>query len=247
MTPPDVAGGPRRVSSAWSRPAAHRPRVSPRFMRTEVLDIFSVSDYPGEVQRVAQLLRDGALVVLPTETVYGTAALLTNPAGLQRLKAFRGDAPDAAPRPFTIHVGNRHHAEQYLGPVNDFARRLMTKLWPGPVALTFDVPAERRAQVARRLNLPEPQIYDGPTITLRCADHVVTDDILDRVEGPVALTVASPSGAENAREVKTFLGEIDGKLELVVDSGPSRFNKASTILRVHDDHYAIARAGIYDE
>src|SRR3954466_3184689 len=102
-------------------------------MRTDVLDIFSVSDYPGEVDRAARLLRDGGLVVLPTETVYGVAGLLTHPDGLRRLKDFRGDRPDAAPRPFTIHVGNYHHAEKYLGPINDLAGRLMRKLWPGPV------------------------------------------------------------------------------------------------------------------
>jgi protein-tyrosine phosphatase len=75
----------------------------------------------------------------------------------------------------------------------------------------------------------------------------VTDDVLALVEGPVAMTVASTSGAENAREVKGFRDEVEGNVELVLDAGPTRFNKPSTILRVYDDRYVIERAGVYDE
>ena len=59
-------------------------------MPTEVLDIFSVPDYATEIERAAKVITDGGLVVLPTETVYGAAALLTSAIARQRLKELRG-------------------------------------------------------------------------------------------------------------------------------------------------------------
>jgi L-threonylcarbamoyladenylate synthase len=130
-------------------------------------------------------------VVLPTETVYGAAALLSDAGARKRLRGLR-EAGDS--KPFTIHLGRREDARQYLGPVSDFGQRLMKKLWPGPVGRVFDVPAERRAEVAANLKIAENEIYDRSSITLRCPDHLVTSDILSQVPGPVVLTMAGQSG-----------------------------------------------------
>src|SRR5688500_8731896 len=134
-------------------------------MPGQVVSMFDSGEYQAHVRRGAELLKSGGLVILPTETVYGLASVLTQPAGLERLKQMRGG--DFA-RPFTIHLADRKEAAQYLDETNDFAKRVMTKLWPGPVGLMFEVSASRRAAVAKQLNLPESDLYDGPTITLRC-------------------------------------------------------------------------------
>src|SRR3954471_11692601 len=110
-------------------------------MTTEVVHVFEVADYEAQVAKGAAALKNGGVIVLPTETVYGAAALLTQPAALQRLSDLRGGD---ATKPFTLHLANRDEATQFLGPVNDYARRLMKKLWPGPIGLLFEVPADRR-------------------------------------------------------------------------------------------------------
>src|SRR5438874_1249030 len=111
-------------------------------MVTSVVDIFDVADYEQHVTRAAELLRQGGVVVLPTETVYGAAALLTQPAALARLKSLRGGDER---KPMTIHLARRENSMRYLGQVSDLGRRMMTKLWPGPVSLMFEVSSERRA------------------------------------------------------------------------------------------------------
>src|SRR5947207_15213627 len=144
-------------------------------MPTAVASIFEVADYRAQINDAANLLRDGKVVVLPTETVYGAAALLTHPAALGRLKAIRDNDGD---KPFTIHLAKCEDATKYLGPTSDLAKRMMTKLWPGPVAIQFDVPAERRQEVARKLEVAESELYEDGTITLRCPDHMITSDVL---------------------------------------------------------------------
>src|SRR4051812_28215151 len=134
-------------------------------MPAPIVHIFDVADYESQIRRGAELLRTGGVVVLPTETVYGAAGLVNNEAARSRLNALRGDGPG---KPFTIHLARRDDARPYIAQTNEFSERLLRKLWPGPVGLVFDVPAEKRAQAAASLKVAESEIYEGNTITLRC-------------------------------------------------------------------------------
>lgn len=222
-------------------------------MSAPVVSIFSSSDYEGQLRRAADALSAGKLVVLPTETVYGAAGLMTQPAGLQALKSLRdgGEKGSAAvDKPFTIHLATPDDASAYVGDVGDLGRRMMRKLWPGPVGLVFDVPADRRAEVARSLSLGEGDLYDaGGTITLRCPDDLIAQEVLDRVPGPVAITVAwdAPAGAGTRSPAEALAKTLDGKVEMVVDGGPTRFAQPSTIVKVTGETYAVVRKGVYDE
>lgn len=214
-------------------------------MPVETVSIFDTSDYQQEVvSRGAELLRSGGIVVLPTETVYGAAGLLTHPAARERLNAFRG-AERAAP--FTIHLARAEHALQYLGEVNEFGKRVMRKLWPGPVGLMFDVSAERRREVAASLSLEESDLYSSKGITLRCPDHPVTADILDQVNGPVVITMAGRLAGGSTFDPASMASELEGAADLLIDAGPTRFTKPSTLLEVNSTQYRIVREGVYDQ
>ena len=206
-------------------------------MGAEVVQIFDVGDYDEQIHRAAQTLKNGGIVVLPTETVYGAAAVLNQPKGLLHLRAL---PPQAAPKPLTIHLAHRDQAQRYLGPTNDLARRMMKKLWPGPVALMFDVNEQRRDEVAAEVGVPASELYDAQSITLRCPDHVVGTDVLAQVPAPVVLR---KSGDTSARVAEEWIGKID----LILDAGPTRYSKPSTIVRVKEEGYEIVRAGIYDQ
>src|SRR4026209_113583 len=106
--------------------------------------IHEIGDYHDQVRRGADLLRRGGVVVLPTETVYGAAADITQSTGRERLRAMRSGGGG---RPFIVHLAHRSQASRYLGPVSDLAQRMMRKLWPGPLAIIFDVPEARRTEV----------------------------------------------------------------------------------------------------
>jgi L-threonylcarbamoyladenylate synthase len=213
-------------------------------MPPKVVSIFDVVDYEGEVRRGVETLESGGLVVLPTETVYGAAGRLDRPEARARLSSLRGAA--SAGKPFTVHLSRREDADRYLGDVNDFGRRLMRKLWPGPVGLMFEVKPERRKEAAKALNVDEHDIYDSNGIVLRCPDDNVATDVIGDTPGPVAMTaVGGPGGP--ALRADGLAEELDGKVDLIFDAGPSRYNKPSTLLRVHANKYEIVRAGVYDE
>jgi protein-tyrosine phosphatase len=208
-------------------------------MSVPVSSIFD-GPYEAHIRLAAEKLRDGGVVVLPTETVYGAMASLRRPGALARLRQLAGGEP----RPFIPHLADPGDAEQFLGDVGDFGRRCIAKLWPGPVALVFAVPAERRAAVAASFGLAESDLYDGESITLRCPDHPVAGDAIAESGGPVA---AVRAGSDQSADGRAVAAELDGKVDLVVDAGPPRFSKPSTIVKVGRDSYEIVRAGIYDQ
>lgn len=200
----------------------------------EVISIFEVTDYDTQIARAEGILAKGGIVVLPTETVYGAAGLISNPQGKARLRAIRQSSDG---KPFTIHLAHADDAQRYLGPISELGRRMMTKLWPGPVGLVFDVSPKRQQQVAAEQRVEPSDLYSGGQIALRCPDHNVTSDVLAGVDGPVAMTRVEPGEWSS----------LNGKADLVFDAGPSRYSKPSTILHIYDDHYEIVREGVYDQ
>ncbi len=205
----------------------------------QVIQLFEQADYLAAIRQAADALTAGQLVVLPTETVYGAAALLTNPQARQRLQSLRGGESDT---PLTIHLAKRDDAAKYLGTINDFAAKLMKKLWPGPVGLMFTVSPERRKEVARQLGVDENVLYDNGTIVLRCPDHPAATDVLALVTGPVVLSRAG----ELSNRPEDLPGELEGKVDLIMLAGQPQHAKPSTLLKVGEQSYDIVRAGVYD-
>jgi len=216
-------------------------------MATPVLSILEVGDYDKEIRGVAELLGQGKIVVLPTETVYGAAGLLKLPEARRRLRALRAEA---AAKPLTVHLADKGGAMRFLGEVSEMGRRMMRKLWPGPVAMVFDVAKDRRQEVAAGLGVEESEIYDGSQITLRCPDNAVAEDVIAAAEAsgsPVVVVRASIASSQATFRAEQAAGELDGKVDLILDGGPSRYSKPSTIVKVAAARYEIVRAGVYDQ
>lgn len=211
-------------------------------MSVTVRNIFKLPDPQEVLEDAGRALASGALVVLPTETVYGAAARLDQAESLQRFRAARGAMQGA----FTIHVANANQAMTYLGDVSPLGGRMMHKLWPGPVALTFDVPAARREEITKKIGLAETDLFTAGRITLRCPDHFAATTVLSEVDAPVALTRVATAGGDQPF-TPSILNALPSDVELVIDSGPTRFARPSTIVRVDGNSFSIVREGVWDQ
>jgi protein-tyrosine phosphatase len=211
---------------------------------TSIVNVFQAPDYEAEVQRAADLIKSGKIVVIPTETVYGAAGLLRDRIAVEKLRSFRADS---SPKPLTIHLADLNGARNFLGETSTFGERMMKKLWPGPVALVFEVPEKRQREVAEQQGVSVADLYDGPTITLRCPDHPVATDVLEAAGGTVVAVRAGVTSSQPALRADQVAAELEGRVELILDAGPTRFNKPSTIVKVRSDGYEIVRAGVYDQ
>lgn len=206
-------------------------------MAAEIVRILETQAYPEQIDRAAALLRDGGIVVLPTETVYGIAARLDHPVALERLRALRtGSSPS-----FTPHVYGLADALAYLGEISDLGKRMMGKLWPGPVGLSFRVSVKDQTATADRLRVQPADLYQDDRIILRCPDHAVAREIILRAGVPI---IAIGAGGQKVADLPALTLE---QTDLIIDAGTTRFSRPSTLVQVDGDRWEIVRAGIFDE
>ncbi len=214
-------------------------------MKTEVLNLSGSEGYWNHIRRAARVLTEGGLVAFPTETVYGVGANAADFDAVRRLREVKGRAEE---KPFTVHIARRSELEQYVPSPGRAGRRLVDKGWPGPLTLIFHVPEVHAAPIVNKL--PDRRthtLYHEGTIGLRCPDDKGASDLLGEVRFPVV--AASANRAGNAAPVRAdqVLDDLDGRIDLLLDGGTTRYAQASTIVRVTDDGFECVRPGVYDE
>jgi len=206
---------------------------------------------PQTVERAVQVLNDGGLVVFPTETVYGIAASAAHPEGFAALQVFKGRP---ANQPFTIHLPNPDAVQHYADATHPDLQHFIKKVFPGPVTLVMQVPDPVIEEKLQALALPAEargQLYHQNTVGLRCPDSWITRQVLERVQAPVVASSANARGQtppHNAQEAAKAVGDA---AELIIDAGPCRYAKPSTIVRVDQTHgtpsISVDREGVLDE
>jgi L-threonylcarbamoyladenylate synthase len=182
---------------------------------------------PVTISRAAEALASGEVIALPTDTVYGLAALARLPYATQRIFAIKRRPADVV-LPVILGAADDSSA---LAEVSPAARTLMDHFWPG--ALTLVLP--------RRPGLEMALGGDDRTIGLRCPNDAVAR-VLAAAVGPLAVTSANRHGEptpQTGREVAALLGS---EVALVLDGGPCA-NEPSTVVDLTGAEPALLRAG----
>jgi len=174
------------------------------------------------VEEAAAILRGGGLVVFPTETVYGLGADAANPHAVARIYEAKG-----RPRfnPLIAHVPGLAEAERH-GALRANARRLADAFWPGPFTLV--VPRRGDSSVA------ELACAGLATIALRAPAHPIAQELLAAFGGPIAAPSANRFGHVSATTAQHAAADLEGRVDLVLDGGPSAIGLESTIVAVDD-------------
>ena len=207
-------------------------------------------DLAAAADEAAGELAAGRLIVLPTETVYGIAAKPNEAAAAEAINGLRGDRAASPLTPLTPHLASAEELPQFVGNPGPLARRLTSKLWPGPVAIVFTVAdAEKQRAAAERLGVEASVLYaaDG-RITLRCPDDSFAEAVLARAGQPAVLTrLGLPTGSQATRP-PTDADLADLPVSAVYDGGPTRYARPSTVVRIEPDgeSWSVVREGIYD-
>ncbi len=210
----------------------------------EVIRVADPDDRAQAVRRARDVLQGGGLVVLPTETVYGVAARADDPNALSRLREVKSRKKDEA---FTVHIGKPSDADRFVPRIPGLARRFIRKGWPGPLTLILDVPDPSVAPIMQASGeLDAAAIYHQGTVGLRCPDDPLTGRILCELDAPVVAASANRKGdppPRDGREAKRALGQ---QVDLLLDAGPTRYARPSTIVKVSGSSFHILREGVYD-
>ncbi len=182
------------------------------------------------LEAAATLLKRGGLVALPTETVYGLGANALDPvavAGIFRAKGRPGWDP------LIVHVADETMLAQVVSEVPDAARQLMRAFWPGPLTLLL-----RRSET-----VPDAVTAGRALVGVRMPAHRVALELIRRAGVPIAAPSANRFGHTSPTTAEHVFDDLDGRIDAVVDAGPTLFGVESTVVDATSVPMMIYRPG----
>ena len=199
-------------------------------INTQIVQALDPDRDRAAVSLAARLLRDGKLVVLPTETVYGIGANALDSEAVQRIFAAKGRPQD---NPLIAHIAEMQQLDQLVSGLPPGALKLAQTFWPGP--LTMVLP--------RGKGVPDVVSAGLPTVAVRMPSLPVARAIIRESGVPVAAPSANVSGRPSPTTVQHCIQDLSGKVDLIVDGGPSPVGVESTVVSLVGDRPRLLRPG----
>lgn len=180
------------------------------------------------IDEAVELLQKGGVVAVPTETVYGLAAVYDNASAVNAVFRIKQRPPD---NPLIVHVASFGDAAT-VGVFDDVAARLARRFWPGPLTLVLP----------KQAGVPEVVTAGHDTVAVRMPDHAYLIEIIRRVGKPLAAPSANVSGRPSPTQAQHVLDDHQGRVA-VVDGGTTRHGIESTVVRTWADRIEVLRPG----
>ena len=186
---------------------------------------------PDKITMAGDVLAQGGLVAIPTETVYGLCANALDKYAVARIFEAKGRAPD---KPLIIFVSNLAVAKK-LAEFTPLAARLAEEFWPGALTLVLK----------RREGCPLPEILTagGESIAIRIPKNPVARALLKTSNLPLAVTSANPSGGISPTTAEGVAVALPDALDLILDGGAAELGSESSVLDVRADPPVLLREG----
>ena len=184
------------------------------------LTIQSGDNLTSETRAIAEcaaILRQGGLVAIPTETVYGLAANALDPAALARIFDAKGRPTWD---PLIVHVSNFEMVSRVAVEFPETGQKLAQRFWPGPLTLLFQKSA----------NVPSSVTAGRDTIAVRMPAHPIAQALIAAADLPLAAPSANRFGRISPTTAEHVLAELDGRIDAVLDAGPTEIGVESTVL-----------------
>jgi len=188
----------------------------------------------NDLSYAVEVLKNGGLVAVPTETVYGLAGNGLDASAVASIYEVKGRP---AVKPLSLLVPDIEVAATVCAGIPKSARALAQAFWPGP--LTIVLP--------RRDTVPHIVTAGGDTIGVRCPDHPKTLELLSLTGVPVAAPSANISDMPSPKTAEEVLEYFDGKINCVIDGGRCMLGVESTIVSLTTQPYKILRQGALPE
>ncbi len=213
-------------------------------MKTEVVKLDAESVDSGKIKEAAALVDAGRIVAFPTETVYGIACRVKadSLARLDKLKARSSD------KHYTLHIGQRIDVNKYVPKIKLNAQKLIKNAWPGPLTIVFELDQDdiNKQQQSLQQDVFE-SLYKGDSIGIRCPDNLIAAMLLRQARNPVVAPSANLKGQTPAVDGSQVLAQLSGRIEMLLDAGPCKYAKSSTVVKMGKGGLQVLRPGVYSQ
>jgi len=199
-------------------------------MKTEIFTISDAVSQRETVERAAAILREGGLLGIPTETVYGLGANGLNETAVRSIFEAKGRPQD---NPLILHIPSADWLARYCVDIPSAAYELAKRFWPGPLTMILK----------RRANVPDVTTGGLDTVGVRCPNHDVTLAIIEAAGVPVAAPSGNLSGRPSPTCARHMIEDMDGRIHGIVDGGACGVGVESTIIDLTGEMPRLLRPG----
>lgn len=197
-----------------------------------LLKLYKENPNPRRVRQIVEILRDGGIIVYPTDTVYGLGCDISKPRAIERIARFKGLKPEKAN--FSFIVYDLSHLSDFTKPINNTVYKLMRKNLPGP--FTFILEANN--------NVPKLMKSKKKTVGIRIPDNQIILDIVQELGNPILTTSVHSEDEvlDYTTDPELIYEDIGHLVDVVIDGGYGN-NIPSTIVDCTSDEIEIIREG----
>ena len=198
-------------------------------MKSKYINLKDNQNYE-KIKEPAQAIKQGNLVLFPTETVYGIGANALDEKAVKKVYEAKGRASD---NPLIAHISNLEMLKKLVKKKKKTEKKLIEKFWPGPLTIIFN-----------KSNIVPNIITAGlETVAIRMPSNEIAKRLIEYSGVPIAAPSANISGKPSGTIVEDILEELDGKVEYIIDGGMVDIGLESTVIRVIDGKVHILRPG----
>ncbi|MBE6985022.1 MAG: threonylcarbamoyl-AMP synthase [Ruminococcaceae bacterium] len=195
-------------------------------MNTEMLCAQSEQD----IAYAAQLIKNGELVGIPTETVYGLGANGLDPCAVAKIFEAKGRPQD---NPLILHIAHPAQMQELCQNIPQSAWLLAEKFWPGPLTMVLPV----------KDIVPKVTTANLSTVAVRCPKTEATRKLIDLAGVPIAAPSANRSGKPSTTTAEHVLNDMNGRIAAILDGGACEVGVESTIVDLTDETPRLLRPG----
>lgn len=178
----------------------------------------------------ATMLADGKTVIFPTETVYGLGANALDEDAATKIYQAKGRPSD---NPLLVHVADKEDVYDLVENIDDRAKLLMDKFWPGPLTIVFK----------KKAIIPDRTSGGLDTVAIRMPSDQVARDLIRQAGVPIAAPSANISGRPSPTKPEHIIRDMDGRVNGILVGGPCDYGVESTIIDLSEDLAMVLRPG----
>ncbi len=188
------------------------------------------ADDEGAISQASEILKNGGLVAIPTETVYGLAANALDGEAVSRIFIAKGRPQD---NPLIVHIAEIAEMEKLVERVDERAYNLAERFWPGPLTV-----------IMKKSPLIPKEVSAGlETVAIRMPSHPVAREIIKKSGLPLAAPSANASGKPSPTTAQHVIDDLEGKIDAIVDGGECTVGVESTVITLETDPPTLLRPG----
>lgn len=199
-------------------------------METIVVKVEKDNPNSETIEKAADIIKRGGTVAFPTETVYGLGANCFDEEAVDKIFIAKGRPQD---NPLILHVSSIEEVYPLVENVDERAKKLMERFWPGPLTLIFN----KSEKVSNKLT------GGLSTVAIRMPKHKIASELIKYSKVPIAAPSANLSGKPSPTNAEHVIMDLNGRVDMIIDGGSTGIGVESTVLDISQDIPTILRPG----